>query len=86
MKKNKKKILVLGSNGQLGRSFSVLSKRSNDLRFFFIYKKKKNYLNLNILKKLISKNNYNYIINCSAYTNVESAGLNRTEVKKLIIN
>ena len=49
MKQNKKKILVLGSKGQLGRSFSVLSKRFNDLRFFFIYKKKKNYLNLNIL-------------------------------------
>lgn len=83
MEKIKKKILVLGSKGQLGRSFSVLSKRLNDLRFFFIYKKKKNYLNLNILKKLISKNNYNYIINCSAYTNVENAGLNRTEVKKI---
>jgi dTDP-4-dehydrorhamnose reductase len=83
MEKNKKKILILGSKGQLGRSFSLLSKRFNDLRFFFIYKKKKNYLNLNILKKIISKNNYNYIINCSAYTNVESAGLNRTEVKKI---
>ena len=79
----KKKILVLGSKGQLGRSFFVLSKKFKNLKFFFIHKKKKNYLNLNILKKIINKNNFNYIINCSAYTNVEDAGLNTTKVKKI---
>ena len=79
----KKKILVLGSKGQLGRSFFVLGKKFNDLKFIFIHQKKKNYLNLNILKKLINKNNFDYIINCSAYTNVENAALNKTKVKKI---
>jgi len=41
MYKLKKKILVLGSKGQLGRSFFVLSKKFNDLKFFFIHRKKK---------------------------------------------
>jgi dTDP-4-dehydrorhamnose reductase len=83
MYKLKKKILVLGSKGQLGRSFFVLSKKFNDLNFFFIHRKKKNYFNFNILKKLINKSNFDYIINCSAYTNVENAPLNKTKVKKI---
>ena len=37
----KKKILVLGSKGQLGRSFFVLGKKFNDLKFIFIHQKKK---------------------------------------------
>ena len=50
MVKYKKKILVLGSQGQLGRSFFMLSKKYKNFKFFFINRKKNNYLNFNILK------------------------------------
>jgi dTDP-4-dehydrorhamnose reductase len=83
MVKYKKKILVLGSQGQLGRSFFMLSKKYKNFRFFFINRKKNNYLNFNILKKLINKNNYNYVINCAAYTDVENAEFNRRKVIKI---
>ena len=83
MLNNKKQILVLGSKGQLGRSFFILRNKYKNLKFFFIYRKKVNYLNFNILKKLINKNNYNYIINCAAYTDVENAEFNKRKAIKI---
>jgi dTDP-4-dehydrorhamnose reductase len=66
-------ILILGSKGQLGKSFFFLKKKYNKLNFFFVHKKKINYFNYKLLNKLINNNNYDYIINCSAYTDVENS-------------
>ena len=71
-----KKILVTGSNGQLGRSISNISK-DFDYKFFFMSKKELDITNLKDLESFISKHQINVIINCAAYTNVEKAHINR---------
>tara|TARA_B100001057_G_scaffold489059_1_gene574591 strand:- start:149 stop:1000 length:852 start_codon:yes stop_codon:yes gene_type:complete len=72
---NKKKILVTGSNGQLGRSFREIS---DDYPFDFFFKSKSD---LNIIDKksiynFVREKNINCLINCAAYTNVEEAEKN----------
>ena len=67
-----KKILITGSNGQLGRSFREIS---NDYEFDFFFKSKSD---LDISDKssvynFITKEKINCLINCAAYTNVEHA-------------
>ena len=67
----KTKILVLGSEGQLG---SALIKTLN--RNFIvegINKKKFNFLEPKNFSDLLQKGNTKYVINAAAYTNVEQA-------------
>ena len=71
-----KKILVTGSNGQLGRSICDISK-GFEYKFFFMTKKELDITNLKDLESFVSKNQINVIINCAAYTNVEKAQINR---------
>ena len=69
----KLKILLLGSNGQLG---SYLSKNLKTNSKYKIIKSKKYNINLISIKKkvkILDKINPDVIINCSAYTNVEEA-------------
>ncbi len=67
----KTKILVLGSEGQLG---SALMK-ALDRNFIVegINKKKFNFLEPNNFSDLLKKGDTNYVINAAAYTNVEQA-------------
>ena len=69
----KLKILLLGSNGQLG---SYLSKNLKTNSKYKIIKSKNYKINLISVKKkvkVLDKINPDVIINCSAYTNVEEA-------------
>ena len=66
------KILVTGGKGQLAQ---CIEKLSNSYYFEFIFKSSSD---LNIskfgeLKKELSANNYDYCINCAAYTQVDKA-------------
>tara|TARA_R110002050_G_scaffold48356_3_gene112602 strand:+ start:180642 stop:181427 length:786 start_codon:yes stop_codon:yes gene_type:complete len=68
-----KKILVTGANGQLGLSLKDIALDYPNYQFHF-----KNSLELDITKEkqiqeFFVKNNFNYCINCAAYTNVEQA-------------
>ncbi len=74
-----KKILVTGSNGQLGKAIKFYYKTNNK---YSIYFKNKNQLNISNSKKLdhfVSKNNIKIIINLAAFTNVDKAEI---EIKK----
>ncbi|GLU43214.1 dTDP-4-dehydrorhamnose reductase [Allomuricauda sp. NBRC 101325] len=67
------KILVTGSDGQLGRTIKDLGHKFKELEFDF-----KNSSELDItdeykINDLFSRENYDYCINCAAYTNVEQA-------------
>jgi dTDP-4-dehydrorhamnose reductase len=86
----KTKVLVIGANGQLGKTIRDLSTEYNNLDFTFVEKKD---LDITSAKDIHNrlKTNFNYCINCAAYTNVEKAEqeaelatkINADAVKKL---
>tara|TARA_B100000902_G_scaffold397740_1_gene462404 strand:- start:287 stop:1207 length:921 start_codon:yes stop_codon:yes gene_type:complete len=67
----KTKILVLGSEGQLGSSFIKILDRNFVVEG--INKKKFNFLNPNNFSEFLEKGDTKYVINAAAYTNVEQA-------------
>ncbi|MCK8523338.1 dTDP-4-dehydrorhamnose reductase [Aquimarina sp. D1M17] len=70
---SKRKVLITGAKGQLGQCFKKIESNYPDLEMHFA-----SYSDLDItvkeeVKHLFSKENYEYVINCAAYTNVEQA-------------
>ena len=76
MVKNNKKILVTGSNGQLGKTIKELSHASSHI---FLFKKKKELDITDFLsfEKYILNYKIDCIINCAAYTNVDKSESNK---------
>lgn len=68
-------ILLFGSNGQLGQSFCQLFKKNN-INFTALSKKNCDVTNDNDIARALTSNNYDFIINASAYTNVSDAEIN----------
>ncbi len=68
-----KKILVTGSNGQLGSCLKIKSKEQDTLDFVFLDSKGLDVTNVNQINKVFSENNFDYCINCAAYTAVDQA-------------
>ena len=75
-----KKILITGGDGQLGKAFKSIM--YNYKKYHFVIKSKKDLdiTNLESLKKEIQKNNYDFIFNCAAYTDVNKAEKNKNDV------
>jgi len=70
------KILVTGKNGQLGKSINKVILDSQPLhKFLFIGKDELDFSNSENISNYFTKNNFDGIINCAAYTNVEKAEL-----------
>lgn len=65
-------ILVTGLNGQLGSEIQEFSSQY-PYKFYFTDKKKLDIINVDDVRKFITKNNINTIINCAAYTAVDKA-------------
>ncbi len=75
------KTLVTGSNGQLGKTIQSIVQDSSEFIFTDIN-------NLDITKKkeiefYVKKNKINCIVNCAAYTNVDSAEIEKEKANKL---
>lgn len=66
-------ILVTGANGQLGLCLKDISFTYPNLNFHFKNSTELDITNENNLKKLFSRINFDYCINCAAYTNVDKA-------------
>ena len=77
----KTKILVLGSEGQLG--CSLIKTLDKDFIVEGINKKKFNFLKPDNFSDLLKKGDTKYVINAAAYTNVEQAEI-EVDVAKLI--
>ena len=73
----KKKLLVTGSGGQLGKSLKMISGSFGDYIFHFLNKNQLDISDFNSVKLYIEKYKIDIIINCAAYTNVENSEINR---------
>ena len=67
------KVLVTGSNGQLGKTIKERYASSKDLEFIFSTKSVLDITNKNEVDIYFKENDFDYCINCAAYTNVEKA-------------
>ncbi len=72
------KILITGGNGQLGHSFQSICYKYEDLDLFFTDVEDLDICNIENIKEHLSKQSYNYIINCAAYTAVDKAESDQT--------
>ncbi len=68
------KVLVTGSNGQLGKTLKQLSSKYSDkIDFTFATKQDLDITNKQEASNFFSRTHYDYCVNCAAYTNVEQA-------------
>lgn len=68
-----KRTLVTGASGQLGLSIQDIHKNYPDLTFVFKDSKELDITNFESVEETIGSGNYDFVINCAAYTNVEQA-------------
>ncbi len=67
------KILVTGSNGQLGSEFQFLAEKYPNLDFFFFDKANLDISDKSAVQSIFEKHSFSYLINCAAYTKVDKA-------------
>ncbi len=68
-----KQVLVTGASGQLGLSVLDIHKDYPDFTFMFKDSKELDITNFESVEETIGSGNYDFVINCAAYTNVEQA-------------
>lgn len=68
-----KRVLVTGSNGQLGKCIQQVAKNYPDLEFDFRTSKDLDIIKANDINAILVADDFDYCINCAAYTNVEQA-------------
>lgn len=69
-------ILVTGANGQLGNEIQIVSKNSKDHYIFTDVcdgYRKLDITNIDDIRKIVAENSIECVINCAAWTNVDSA-------------
>ena len=66
------KIVVLGSNGQLGQELQSLPKNERQT-WIFVNRNQCDLTDYNQIKSVIQSENPDYLINCAAYTSVDKA-------------
>jgi dTDP-4-dehydrorhamnose reductase len=73
LKTNKLKILITGANGQLGRCLQDVAIKFPNYDFDFKSSNEIDITKKNQIEDLFSQEQYNYCINCAAYTAVDKA-------------
>jgi len=76
-------ILVTGANGQLGSELRELSVQYPNCQFTFTDVTELDITNIDALDNFFAKGNFDFIINCAAYTAVDAAEINRDLCYKL---
>ncbi|MCB0436272.1 MAG: sugar nucleotide-binding protein, partial [Mangrovimonas sp.] len=77
-------VLVTGSNGQLGLTIKELYGLNDEgLNFTFFSKEELDISNNQETTKIFTQNQFDYCINCAAYTNVEQAEVDVDEAFKV---
>ena len=75
--------LVTGASGQLGRCFQAVVNEFPKINLFFATKNEVDITRLETILSFYSKNPFDGIINCAAYTNVDQAEKERESVFKI---
>lgn len=78
------KVLVTGSKGQLGRTIKSLEQEYPSIDFLFTDSKELNIAQKNSVTGYFDTNEFDFCINCAAYTNVEQA--EKTPKKAFSVN
>ena len=68
-----KRVLVTGSKGQLGKCLQKISDNFKSMSFEFMDAQSLDITNIKNINSVFQSGNYDYCINCAAYTNVEQA-------------
>ena len=68
-----KRVLVTGSSGQLGLSIRDLQEEHSHIDFVFQTRDQLDITNAHQVNELFDSRNFDYCVNCAAYTNVEQA-------------
>ena len=80
------KILIIGKNGQLGKSINkAVSKVDKFFQFDFVGRKELDLSNFDDIDSFFYNHAYDVVINCAAYTNVDMAE-NETDLSNVINN
>lgn len=72
-----KKVLITGAGGQLGQCFQKQAGKFPDLEFVFATSEMFDLTLTPVMDIYLRKHQFDYCINCAAYTNVEQAESNR---------
>ncbi|KAA1244322.1 dTDP-4-dehydrorhamnose reductase [Aquimarina sp. RZ0] len=67
------KILVTGGNGQLAKCIKIVQNKPSFSTFLFADANELDITNNELIKEYFSRNHFDFIINCAAYTNVDQA-------------
>lgn len=80
----KTKVLVTGANGQLGKTIKELYSKNIDFIYFvFVTKSQLDITCKNEIDAFFNKHQFDYCINCAAYTNVEQADSEPIKANKI---
>jgi dTDP-4-dehydrorhamnose reductase len=79
-------ILITGSKGQLGSEFQKISSKYLDFNFTFKNIPELDICDFNKVKKIVTSNNINAIVNCAAYTAVDKSETEMKIAEKININ
>jgi len=83
----KKNFLILGSNGSLGKKVLKILSLKKNYQFKTVAKKNAdfnfNLENITKLEKIIKNYDFNYVINCAAYTNLQYCEKNYNKILKI---
>ena len=82
---NNYKIILTGASGQLGRTFLKISNKYPNHLFHFFSKGYLDITNFQLVENVIKNIKPNIIINCAAYTDVNSSEKNK-KIANLINN
>ncbi|MGB0896971.1 MAG: dTDP-4-dehydrorhamnose reductase [Flavobacteriaceae bacterium] len=81
-----KQVLVTGVNGQLGQYLKELSEVNSDIKFTFLGSHELDITNQTNVKRLFENNDFDYCINCAAYTAVDAAEGNLEKAYKVNVD
>ena len=71
--KGRQTVLVTGSGGQLGSALLLESRKSKGIDWFFCDSEQLDITDLNQVRDIFAEKEYDFCINCAAYTNVEKS-------------